>query len=264
MRKTLLSIAAVTVLGFGSAQAAEAPTPPSRDWSFDGIFGTYDLAAAQRGLKVYSEVCAACHGLRLVAYRNLTDLGFSNDQVRAFAAEFQVEDGPNDEGEMFMRPGIPSDRFVSPYPNEQAARFANGGALPPDLSVLVKARPNGADYLYALLTGYHDEPPADWLAEYREEHGEPFDMMDGMYFNEYFGGHQIAMAPPLFPDHVVYDDGTEATIEQMSADLVQFLAWSAEPSLPERKQMGFKVMLFLLVFFGLLIAMKRRVWSSLH
>ena len=165
--------------------AGEAVPLLDKAWSHDGVFGSYDRAAAQRGLQVYREVCSACHGLQYVAFRNFADLGFSEDEVKALAAEYEVEDGPDDEGEMFFRPARPSDRFPSPYPNENAARAANGGAYPPDLSLITKARANGANYVYSLLQGY-EEPPAD------------FDLSDGMNYNAYFPGHQIAMAQPLY------------------------------------------------------------------
>lgn len=278
MRKAIVSLAAaLTLTGAASAFAAEGVEIPEQDWKFQGIFGTYDRAAAQRGLQVYKEVCSACHGLRLIYYRNLTDLGYSEEAVKAFAAEHEVVDGPNDEGEMYTRPALPSDRFGSPFPNDQAARAANGGALPPDLSLIVEARKQGADYLYALLTGYHEDPTPEFMRKYEEtqkallkesgregEAVEPFEMTEGMYFNDYFGGHQIAMAPPLSDGGIEYADGTQATLDQQARDIVTFLAWASEPNMEARKQMGIKVMLFLLVFTGLLIAVKKRVWSDVH
>ncbi len=233
------------------AGAAEAERPPARNWSWQGIFGTFDRAALQRGLQVYKEVCSGCHGLRFVAYRNLVDLGYTPEQVKAFAAQFEVEDGPNDEGEMYMRPARPADRFVSPFPNEQAARAANHGASPPDLSLIVEARENGADYVYALLTGYGDPP-------------EGVQVREGMNYNKYFPGHQIAMPPPLSEDAVEYQDGTKATVDQMARDVVAFLAWAAEPNMEARKATGLKVMLFLFVLTGMLIAVKKKVWSDVH
>ena len=234
-----------------SAQIAEAPEPIEMDWQHDGFFGTFDRAAAQRGFQVYREVCAACHGLTFVAFRNLMDLGFSEEQVRALAAEFTVTDGPDDTGEMFERPAVPADPIPPPYPNDQAARVANGGALPPELSLITKARAEGTDYVYSLLVGY-EEPPAD--VEPRE----------GLYYNAFFPGHWIAMPPPLFDDQVTYADGTQATIPQMAADVTTFLTWAGEPTLEQRKQSGLKAMLFLIVFTGLCYATMRKVWAYAH
>lgn len=240
------------MVGGASAQAAEGIVPPSQDWSFNGVFGKFDKQAAQRGLQVYTEVCSACHGLNLVYYRNITALGYSEDQAKAFAAQFEVTDGPNDDGDYFTRPALPSDRFVSPFENEKAAAASNGGKAPPDLSLMVKARMNGADYVYALMTGYKEVPP------------EGVELPPGAHYNEYFPGHQIAMAAPLFEDAVEYADGTPATVEQMSRDITTFLAWTAEPEMEDRKGMGVKVFLFLLVFLGLAIANKKRLWAQLH
>lgn len=251
MRRTIMTLATALFFGAAGPAAAEGVEIPEQDWSFQGIFGTYDKAAAQRGLQVYKEVCAGCHSLNLIYYRNLTDLGYAEAAVKAFAAEHEVEDGPNDEGEMFTRPAKPADRFVEPFPNEQAARAGNGGALPPDLSLMVEARKGGPDYLYALLTGY-TEAPAD------------VEVLEGMQYNAYFPGHQIAMPAPLIEGGVEYADGTPATVEQMAKDVTVFLAWASEPNMEVRKAMGLKVMLFLIVFCGLLIATKRRVWADVH
>ena len=222
-----------------------------QSWEHEGIFGTFNRPAAQRGFQVYREVCSGCHGIDYLAFRNLTDIGFSEEQVQALASEYTVTDGPDDAGEMFEREARPSDGFPSPYANEGQARAANGGALPPDLSLITKSRPDGSDYMYSLLRGYVD-PPAD--AEERP----------GMYYNAYFPGHWIAMPPPLVDGVVSYADGTEATVEQMSNDVTVFLTWAAEPKLEERKQTGLKVMLFLIIMTGLLYATKRRVWADLH
>ncbi len=229
--------------------AGEAIAIPNHRFSFDGIFGTYDRASAQRGFQVYKEVCAACHAMRLLSYRNLRALGLSEEQVAAIAAQVQVTDGPNDEGQMFERDGRPADRFRRPFPNQQAARAANNGAYPVDLSVIAKARKGGADYLYALLTGYADPPPGVTLG-------------DGMNYNRYFPGHQIAMAAPLNPDQVEFADGTPATVENMARDVVTFLQWAAEPELEERRAMGIKIILFLTVLGGLVYAVKRRIWAD--
>jgi ubiquinol-cytochrome c reductase cytochrome c1 subunit len=257
MRKGSI-VAAAALAAFVSAgasqtvAAAEAEVaPPDLEWSFEGPFGTYDRAAMQRGLQVYREVCSVCHGLDYVAFRNLADLGYDEEAIEAIAAEYLITDGPNDEGEMFEREGRPSDYFPAPFPNEKAAAFANGGAAPPDLSLIAKARAGGPDYLHALLTGYV-EPPAD------------FDLSPGTNYNLYFPGQQIAMAQPLYEDSVVYADGTPATVDQMSRDVTHFLMWAAEPNLEDRKGMGIKVLIFLVVFTGVLYAAKRKIWSDVH
>jgi ubiquinol-cytochrome c reductase cytochrome c1 subunit len=238
--------------GLSPAHAAgEAVHVPDVRFSFDGIFGHFDRASAQRGFQVYQEVCANCHAMHQLSYRNLREIGLSDAEVRAIAATVQVTDGPNDEGEMFERPGRPSDRFRSPFSNEKAARAANNGAYPPDLSVIAKAREGGADYIHALLTGYED-PPADVT------------LMEGMHYNKYFAGHQIAMAPPLNEDQVTFHDGTQATVDQMARDVSQFLAWAAEPEMEERKAMGVKIVLFLTILGGLAYAVKRKIWADVH
>ena len=261
MTRRLSAALGAAILGLGLAlagpasdlRASEGAELPSLSWSFGGVFGTFDRAALQRGFQIYEEVCATCHGLKLLYYRNLRDIGLDKDQVKALAAEYEVIDGPDDTGEMYERPGIPSDRIVEPYPNDAAARDANGGALPPDLSLMVKAREGGADFVYAFLTGYEEEPPED--AE---------EMMEGLYYNHYFPGNQTAMPPPLYDEAVEYEDGTEATTEQLAKDISTFLVWAAEPELEERKRLGIKVILFLLVLTGLLYAVKRKVWAGLH
>ena len=250
--KTLVIAAAVLIgLQAGAALAAEDEGPPARDWSFSGIFGQFDRGALQRGLQVYREVCSGCHGLRFIAFRNLEALGYGEDEIKAIAAEYSIVDGPDDEGEMFERPGRPSDRFPLPFPNDKAAAAANNGAVPPDLSLMVKARTGGADYVHGLLMGYA-EPP------------EGLEVFEGQNYNLYFPGNMTAMAEPLFEDAVEYGDGTPATAEQMATDLSTFLAWAAEPEMEERKSMGIGVMLFLLVFTGVLYAVKRKVWADLH
>ena len=213
MIKTITAVFAVFFLSIGTVQAAgDVIPPPKQDWSFNGIFGSYDRASAQRGFQVYKNVCSACHSLNYVYYRHLSGIGLNEKQVTAIAATVEVDDGPNDAGEMFKRKGLPRDRFVAPFPNENAARAANGGAYPPDLSVIVKARHAGADYISALLTGYA-KAPGDMK------------MMEGMNYNKYFPGNQIAMVPPLAAGSVEYTDGTKATVEQMAKDVTTFLAW---------------------------------------
>ncbi|MGE0652318.1 MAG: cytochrome c1 [Alphaproteobacteria bacterium] len=246
-----IAVAAVTILLALPAAASEAPVPPAQSWSFSGPFGNYDRAALQRGFQVYKDVCAACHSLRHVYYRDLAALGYNEEEIKAIAASVEVQDGPNDQGEMFTRPGRPYDRFKSPFPNDNAARAANNGAFPPDLSDITKARPHGHDYLYALMTGYK-EPPADMK------------MTEGMMYNTAFAGHQIAMPPPLSEGSLEYKDGTKATIPQMARDVTVFLAWAAEPEMEERKRLGYKVLLFLVVLTGVLYAAMRRVWSKVH
>ncbi|MEO3428467.1 cytochrome c1 [Pelagibius sp. CAU 1746] len=252
MRKGLIfgfaALAAIATVSSGARAAGEGPALPQMEWSFDGPFGTFDRPAMQRGLQVYREVCSACHSLKYVAFRNLSDLGYDEDEIKAIAAEYTVVDGPNDEGEMFEREGRPSDYFPSPFPNDKAAAASNGGAAPPDLSLMAKARMGGPTYLYALMTGY-EEPPADF---------------PGDNYNLYFPGHQIAMAAPLFEDGVSYADGTPATVEQMAKDVSHFLMWTAEPKLEDRKGMGIKVLIFLVVFTGVLYAAKRKVWADVH
>jgi ubiquinol-cytochrome c reductase cytochrome c1 subunit len=256
MESSRLAGAALSlIIGLGlaaPAQAVEGALPPiERDWSFDGVLGHFDPAAAQRGLQVYRNVCAACHSLNYIAFRNLAELGYSDDEIKALAEEYQITDGPNDQGEMFERPGRPTDHFPAPFANDASARLANNGALPPDLSLITKAREDGSNYLYSLLQGY-EEPPADAAGP------------EGTYYNLYFPGHWIAMPPPLSEGAVDYADGTEATVAQMASDLATFLTWAAEPTLEARKQSGLKVMLFLIVLTALLYATKRKIWARLH
>ena len=223
------------------------------DWSFKGITGKFDRSSLQRGYQVYTEVCASCHSMNLVSYRNLGEPGgpeFSVDQVKAIAANFEVEDGPNADGDMFTRPGRPSDKFVSPYPNVQAATAANGGAYPPDMSVLVKARKGGSDYIYSVLMGYED-PPAG------------FELEDGVYYNKYMDGKKIKMSNPLSEDIVTYSDGTAATEAQMAKDITPFLTWTAEPHLETRHKMGVKVLIFLTIFSLLVYLSMKRIWSRI-
>ncbi|HMD66847.1 MAG TPA: cytochrome c1 [Stellaceae bacterium] len=233
-------------------RAEATPSPPRQQWSFDGIFGTYDRAGAQRGFQVYKEVCSACHPVKHLFFRDLADLGYSEDEVKAIASTYQVtNEQPNDQGEMYQRPGRPSDPIPGPFPNDQAARSANNGALPPDLSMIVKARDGGPDYVYGILIGYKD-PPAG------------FNLLAGMNYNEYFPGHQIVMPPPLADNAVTYADSTSATVPQMAHDTVTFLTWAAEPNLEPRHRTGFKVMLFLIITAGVFYAAKRKIWATAH
>lgn len=252
MLKKVLAPLALALAFSAPALAAEGVAAPKMSWSFHGLFGTFDRAAAQRGFQVYKEVCAACHSLHLVAYRNLQDLGFSEAEVKAIAAGYQFVDGPNDAGEMFERPGRASDRFHKAFPNDNAARAGNNGALPPDLSLIVKARPDGHNYVNALLGHGYEKAPAD------------VQLADGQHYNKYFPGHKIAMPQPLNEGQVTYADGTKATVEQMAHDVTTFLAWAAEPELERRHQLGLQVILFLIVATGVFYAAKRRIWKDLH
>jgi len=252
----LRSLVGALVLGAAAAlhaaparAAGEAIALPDTRFSFEGLFGTFDRGSLQRGFQVYKEVCSACHAMRQLSYRNLLEIGLTEAQVRSIAAQFQVMDGPNDQGEMFERPARLSDRFRRPFPNEQAARAANNGAYPPDLSVIVKAREGFQDYIHALLIGYADPPPG-------------FQLMDGMNYNKYFPGHQIAMPNVLNPGQVEFADGTEATVDQMARDVTTFLAWASEPMLEQRRQMGVRIILFLIVLGGLTYAVKRKIWAD--
>lgn len=251
LAKTALGAFFGLVLGASSAQAAEGVDIPEQDWSFDGPFGLFDDAQLQRGLQVYREVCAGCHGLKYIAFRNLADLGYDEEQIKAFASEAIIVDGPDDDGEMFERDGRPSDYFPSPFANDKAAAASNSGAVPPDLSLMAKARVGGPDYIFALLVGYEDEP------------GD-FEALEGLSYNTYFPGHQIAMAQPLFEDAVEYADGTEASLDQMSRDVSAFLMWTAEPKMENRKQTGIWVLMFFLFVTGVTYASKKKIWADLH
>ena len=243
--------------------------PEKQSWSFSGPFGTYDLQQLQRGLKVYKEVCSTCHSLKYVSFRDLKALGYSDEQIKAFAKTYDIQDGPNSEGEMFVRKGLPTDYFPSPFPNVEAAKFANNGANPSDLSLMAKARAvslpfpafiadiftnyneAGPDYITALLTGYSDPPEGAEVAE-------------NNWYNPYFNsGNALAMPPPLSDGMVTYNDGTEETTENYARDVSAFLMWTADPHMETRKKTGFRVILFLIVFAGLTYAVKRRIWNEL-
>ena len=221
------------------------------DWSFKGLFGKFDRASLQRGYQVYTEVCAACHSMKYLSYRNLSEKGgpeFSVAQAKAIAASFEVTDGPNADGEMFQRPGKLSDKFVMPYENVKAAEAANGGAYPPDMSVLVKARGGGVDYIYSLLQGY-EEAPSGMILD------------DGVHYNKYMYGNKIKMSAPLSDGIIEYSDGTNPSVEQMSKDVTTFLMWAAEPSLEARHQMGFKAIVYLIILTILVYFSMKRIWS---
>ena len=225
-----------------------------QDWSFKSFFGTFDRASLQRGYQVYTEVCASCHSLKYVSYRNLAEKGgpeFSIEQAKAIASNFEVTDGPNNDGEMFTRPAKLSDKFVMPYANDQEAKLSNGGAYPPDMSVLVKARAGGADYIYSVILGYEDPP-------------EGMKLDDGVYYNKYMYGNKIKMPPQLYDDLVTYADGTPATPEQMAKDVTTFLAWTAEPKLEERHKFGFRAIIYLAIHTILVYFSMKRIWSRIE
>ena len=251
MIKRIFAALVATLLAGPALAAGGDVALTKRDWSFNGPFGTFDKAAMQRGFQVYREVCAGCHSMQYIAFRNFADLGYNEAEIKAIAAEYDVEDGPNDEGEMFTRPGIPADRMPSPYPNDNAARAGNGGALPPDLSLIAKARANGPDYLYSLLIGYKEAPAS-------------MNVPDGMYYNDAYPGNLIAMPQPLYGDDVTYADGADTSIEGSAADLTQFLMWAAEPKMEARKRIGVAVVFFLSIFVVVSVMAKRRVWADLH
>lgn len=274
-----LSLAGAAIAAMSPARAEEHPPEIARqEWTFGGMTGHYDNQQLRRGYLVYKNVCAACHGLRLLHYRNLSEPGgpeLAKGHVEQLAAEAQVSDGPNDDGEMFTRPGKPADRFVSPYPNAKAAAAANGGALPPDLSVMAKARTieragpwyleplnwisdiattyqeQGPDYIYALMMSYGEAPGS-------------MTMVQGMYYNAAFPGHQIAMPAPVSDGVVPYPDGVPATLDNYARDVAAFLMWTAEPKLEERKRMGLKVLVYLAILAGLLYLSKRALWRNVE
>jgi ubiquinol-cytochrome c reductase cytochrome c1 subunit len=282
MKKILTSLALLGLVVAGSAAIAQeqghdaaAPThfpinePKEMNWSFAGPFGTYDKAQLQRGLKVYKEVCSACHSMNLVAFRTLSDLGYSDAQLKTLSAGYTIHDGPNDAGDMFDRPGKPSDYFPAPFANEQAAAASNGGAAPPDMSLLAKARgvergfpqfvfdiftqydAGGPDYIHSVLTGYDQTPPAGMV------------IPEGTHYNPYFmSGVSLKMPKPLSDGQVTYDDGSPQTVDQYARDVSAFLMWAAEPHMEDRKKTGFRVLVFLLLFGALVYLTKRKVWAE--
>jgi len=247
----LVTCAALSLMAPSAAKASEGGHVPELHWSFEGFTGTYDRASLQRGFKVYREVCAACHSMDRLHYRDLAALGYSEGQIKAVAGEYTFMDGPNDEGDMYERPGRPSDPFKSPYLNVEQARYANGGAYPPDMSLLAKARHGGANYIYGILNSY-EEPP------------EGTTLLQGQYWNATMPGHIIAMAPPLQDGQVAYDDNSPQTVVQYAKDVGTFLTWAAEPHMEERKRIGVTVFLFLLVYTGIMISVKKKIWAKKH
>ena len=249
--KRLIFVILSTLIFIKPLLSAESIDPIKVNWSFKELTGKFDRASLQRGFQVYKEVCASCHSMQYLSYRNLGEPGgpeFTQEEVKAIAASVEIEDGPDSQGEMFTRTGKPSDKFKSPYPNVEASTAANGGAYPPDMSVLVKARPGGADYMYSVLMGY-EEPPAGMKLD------------DGVYYNKYMIGQKIKMASPLSEGIVEYSDGTEATMDQMAKDVTTFLAWAAEPELEERHRVGFKVIIYLLLLTILVYLSMKKIWS---
>jgi len=252
--KLLVKILLITFVIFFSNSAYSEEKKAKfieNNWSFDGVFGTFNRASLQRGYQVYQEVCAGCHSLQHLSYRNLLEKGgpeFLTEEVKAIASQFEVTDGPNEDGEMFTRPGRLSDKFISPFPNVKAAAAANGGAYPPDMSVLAKARKGGADYIYSLLLGYEDAPAG-------------YELDDGVYYNKYMSGNKIKMAEPITDGIVEYSDGTKTTKEQIAKDVTAFLVWAADPHLEARHKMGFRVFFYLIVLLTLVYLSKQKVWS---
>ena len=249
--KKLIIVILSTLIFIKPLFSAESIDPIKVNWSFKELTGKFDRASLQRGFQVYKEVCASCHSMQYLSYRNLGEPGgpeFTQEEVKAIAASVEIEDGPDSQGEMFTRTGKPSDKFKSPYPNVEASTAANGGAYPPDMSVLAKARPGGSDYLYSVLMGY-EEPPAGMKLD------------DGVYYNKYMIGQKIKMASPLSEGIVEYSDGTEATMDQMAKDVTTFLAWAAEPELEERHRVGFKVIIYLILLTILVYLSMKKIWS---
>jgi len=259
MRKLVLAgtVALATLAGATAVAEESAPALPKHEWDFKGPFGTYDRAAAQRGFQIYKEVCSACHSFNMLSYRNLEELGLTEDQVKGLVADVQVPD-IGDDGSAIERPARPSDHFKKPFPNELAAAAANGGKAPPDLSVMIKAREGGPDYVHGILTGY---VPFEKLTP---QQIKEFNVTADDHFNLYYPGHRIAMPPPLSDGQITYVDGTKNTLEQEVSDVVEFLAWSSEPHLEARNRTGVRVILFLLVMAGLMYALKRAVWADKH
>ena len=256
MKKSLILFYLVSLFLFSNnqANAEEKINLLKTDWSFKGLFGKFDRGSLQRGYQVYTEVCASCHSMKYVSYRNLSEKGgpeFSVEQVKAIASSFEVVDGPNDNGEMFTRAAKLSDKFVKPYENVKAAQAANGGAYPPDMSVLIKARSGGANYIYSVLLGYED-PPADIILD------------DGVYYNKYMYGNRIKMPKVLEDDLIQYGDGTPATEEQMAKDITTFLMWTAEPHLEARHRIGFKAIVYLIILTILVYFSMKKIWSRIE
>ena len=218
------------------------------EWEFSGVWGMFDRQSVQRGYQVYREVCSNCHSMKRVAFRNLREIGFTDEEVKSIASSYSINDGPDESGNMFERPGIPSDYFPSPFPNKEAAAAANNGGYPQDLSLMVKARHKGATYIYALLTGYKGTEADE----------------NGLYTNEAFPGNKLAMPPPISEGIVSYMDGTPPTVENIARDVVNFLQWAAEPEMEQRKRLGIKVITSLIAGTLLVIIINTRLWNNLR
>ena len=251
--KSLLILVFTSFIFTNSLCTAESEDLLKVKWSFKGLTGKFERASLQRGYQVYNEVCSSCHSMQYLSYRNLGEAGgpeFSIEEVKAIAASIEIEDGPDSQGEMFTRPGRPSDKFKSPYPNTNASMAANGGAYPPDMSVLVKARPGGANYIYSVLMGY-EEPPSGTVLD------------EGVYYNKYMIGNKIKMSAPLTEGIVEYTDGTEASVDQMAKDVTTFLSWAAEPELEARHKTGVKVLVYLILLSILVYFSMKKIWSRI-
>ncbi|AAW71362.1 Cytochrome c1 [Wolbachia endosymbiont strain TRS of Brugia malayi] len=247
--KNILAVSCALLLTNSVCAEEFVPSPNKKmDWSFDGATGFFDRESIQRGYKVYKEVCAACHSMNRIAFRDLQDVGFSEDDVKQIAASYQVKDGPNDLGEMFDRPGIPSDYFIAPFDTKEVAAASNNGAIPPDLSLIIKARHDSANYVYSLLTGYRNDEQDE----------------NGLYFNPYFPTGKLAMAPPLSEGMVEYDGARQATVENMAYDVVNFLQWAAEPELERRHKLGFKIVAYFIILTVFVVLTNKRIWSKLY
>ena len=252
--KPILLLAIITTISFSSNASEQSKKLLNLEWSFKGFFGKFDRASLQRGYQVYAEVCSACHSMKYLSYRNLVEAGgpeFSEEQAKVIASQYEVTDGPNNDGEMFTRPARLSDNFVGSFANEEEAKAANGGSYPPDMSVLVKARKGDANYIYSLLLGY-DDPPSD------------FTLDEGVYYNTFMSGNKIKMAKPLSESLVQYSDGTPATEEQMAKDVTTFLAWAAEPHLEARHKLGFRTVAYLIIITILVYFSLKKVWSRIE
>ena len=250
----ILYLVSLFLVGTNQVNSAEKVDLLKTDWSFKGLFGKFDRGSLQRGYQVYTEVCASCHSMKYLSYRNLSEPGgpeFTEEEAKAIAANFEVTDGPNSDGEMFIRSAKLSDKFVKPYENEKAAQAANGGGYPPDMSVLAKARSGGVDYIYSVLLGYEDPPSG-------------VNLDDGVYYNKYMYGNNIKMAKPLSDDLIEYSDGTIASEEQMAKDVATFLMWAAEPHLEARHKLGLKSMLYLIILTILVYFSMKKIWSRIE
>lgn len=251
LRKTFALFSLVLFTSFVIVASSDNLPAKKEKWSFDGMFGTFDRGAIQRGFQVYKEVCAACHSVNLLSFRNLKEIGFSEAEAKEIAKSYNVSDGPNDEGEMFERQARLSDRIPGPYSNEKAARASNNGAFPPDLSLIIRARENGANYVYSILTGYDQVAPKD------------MQIPENMHYNPYFPGMKIAMTKPLSENIIQYSDGTLATVDNMAHDVVNFLQWASDTKMEKRKKLGIKVLIYLSIFTGLFYIAYKRVWQKI-